>query len=398
MIAWLIAPIYLLLHLYLLLRLLYWLGAFHRHLASRSARSVLTGLFFILAVSPLAGFLIPTGLFHRIFRVLANCWMGVLLYALLAVLAADSFCFMIRRLCSRFRRQPDRGRLCRRAGCLTLAAVCLVSLYGVGHARSIIVDRRQVEIQKSCTLPSLRVALIADLHLGYNAGNGLMKQMVEKLNREKPDLVCLAGDIFDNEYDAIQNPDQVAHTLAGIQCRYGVYAVFGNHDLKERVLAGFTFKGSGADKKQDDSRFLTFLKKAHIQLLQDDGVLIDNAFYLFGRKDKSRVKKTGEDRLSSEQLLEGTDSNKPILVMDHQPKELSALAAAGADMVLSGHTHDGQLFPGNLLVRLINENAGGIKKIEAMTSAVTSGVGVWGPAMRVGTDSEILLLDISFTG
>lgn len=84
--------------------------------------------------------------------------------------------------------------------------------------------------------------------------------------------------------------------------------------------------------------------------------------------------------------------------MDHQPKELQEDADAGVDAVFSGHTHDGQIFPGNLLLPLFWENACGYLKKEELHSIVTSGAGVWGPAMRVGTDSEIAVIDISFTG
>ena len=102
--------------------------------------------------------------------------------------------------------------------------------------------------------------------------------------------------------------------------------------------------------------------------------------------------------MTPQQLTEGLNQTKPILVLDHEPDELSELAAAGADLDLSGHTHDGQLFPGNLLVRLLYDNAGGVHRTGGMLSCVTSGVGVWGPAMRVGTHSEILILDLAFTG
>ena len=88
--------------------------------------------------------------------------------------------------------------------------------------------------------------------------------------------------------------------------------------------------------------------------------------------------------------------SKPVLVMDNQPKQLQELADAGADIDLSGHTHDGQVFPGNLLLRLFWENPCGILKKGEMYSCVTSGIGVWGPAMRVGTDSEILMLHLTF--
>ena len=90
------------------------------------------------------------------------------------------------------------------------------------------------------------------------------------------------------------------------------------------------------------------------------------------------------------------DHSKPIIVIDHQPKELQTLADAGADVDLSGHTHDGQIFPGNILTSLMWENSCGLLSVDSMTSVVTSGAGVWGPNMRVGTKSEIVQLRIHF--
>ena len=100
--------------------------------------------------------------------------------------------------------------------------------------------------------------------------------------------------------------------------------------------------------------------------------------------------------MTPQQLTEGLDQTKPILVLDHEPDELSELAAAGADLDLSGHTHDGQLFPANLIVSMVWENSCGYLEKDGMHSIVTSGVGVFGPNMRVGTKSEICVIDCQF--
>ena len=94
--------------------------------------------------------------------------------------------------------------------------------------------------------------------------------------------------------------------------------------------------------------------------------------------------------------MAGLDAEKPVFVIDHQPRQLEELAAAGADLALSGHTHNGQMFPGNLLIRLAWKNPAGVLQVGDMTSCVTQGAGVWGPAMRVGTDSEVMLLHVRF--
>ena len=212
-------------------------------------------------------------------------------------------------------------------------------IYGMVHAVHIYTTRYEVPSKKDA---HLKIALVADLHLGYSIGSHQMEEMVEKINAEEPDVVVIAGDIFDNEYDAIYEPDRVADLLAGLKSRYGTYACYGNHDLDEKILAGFTFETK--EERIADRRFGEFLDRAKIHLLEDDVVCIDDAFYLAGRKDPDRIRKTQETRDTPSELLTGLDQSLPVFVIDHQPSELTELAEAGADLDLGGHTHDGQLF------------------------------------------------------
>ena len=98
-----------------------------------------------------------------------------------------------------------------------------------------------------------------------------------------------------------------------------------------------------------------FLTDAGIHLLDDESVLIDNKFYIVGRRDASRCEKVEGSRATPAQLTESLDQGKPIIFIDHQPKELDETAAAGVDLDLCGHTHDGQIFPGNLIIHLFWE-------------------------------------------
>lgn len=164
-------------------------------------------------------------------------------------------------------------------------------IYGMVHAVHIYTTRYEVPSKKDA---HLKIALVADLHLGYSIGSHQMEEMVEKINAEEPDVVVIAGDIFDNEYDAIYEPDRVADLLAGLKSRYGTYACYGNHDLDEKILAGFTFETK--EERIADRRFGEFLDRAKIHLLEDDVVCIDDAFYLAGRKDPDRIRKTQETR------------------------------------------------------------------------------------------------------
>ena len=243
---------------------------------------------------------------------------------------------------------------------------------------------------------------LSDLHIGkqlhrYNLKEDqqvILKEVIAYAKELRPDAIVIAGDIFDNEYDAIYEPDRVADLLAGLKSRYGTYACYGNHDIEEPVLAGFTFRQS--EKKESDPRMDEFLKDANITLLRDEGMLIDGKFYLYGRPDAHRPGRGIETRKTPDEITAGLDKDKPIIVLDHQPKELQELADAGVDIDLCGHTHDGQMFPGNLTIKLMWENACGYLQKGKMHNIVTSGVGLFGPNMRVGTKAEICPITIHF--
>lgn len=196
--------------------------------------------------------------------------------------------------------------------------------------------------------------------MGYAIGYDHIEQMVEKINSCDPDIVIFAGDIFDNSIDGLDYPDRIAEILASIDSKYGVWASYGNHDINESILMGFTF--NWGESPANDASMTDFLEKANINLLQDESVLIDDSFYLVGRRDAQKPGTEDGSRKSIEELTEGLDKTKPIFVIDHEPSELQETADAGADIDFSGHTHDGQLFPLNLTTSLMWENPCGIIK------------------------------------
>ena len=139
-----------------------------------------------------------------------------------------------------------------------------------------------------------------------------------------------------------------------------------------------------------------FMVKSDIRLLKDEAVLIDDSFYLYGRPDYERPGLGDEKRKTPEEITAELDLTKPVIVIEHEPRELDELAAAGVDVDLCGHTHDGQMFPGNLTINLMWENACGYLKKDQMHNIVTSGIGLFGPNMRVGTRAEICPITIRF--
>lgn len=405
--ALLLSPLYLLVNAYVIRWLLLWLHSVSFLSRCHAISWIVGSLYAALALTPLLSFLCPPSRLRWFLHSLNNTWLGMFLYILLTILALDALRLFLRFLGPLCPSCFSSSRFLSAVGGFVVLFVLGISICGFFGARRLSVHQETLLVSKPSQ--QLRIALVSDLHLGYNTRPNQISTLVQTLNDLSPDLICFAGDTFDNEYDAIPHPEALIAQLSSLRSRYGVYACFGNHDVSERILAGFTFPGSR--KEPQDPRFSAFLSAANIHLLADETVWLDENLLLAGRLDPAMAQKLRCERLSPAQLLgpalaqaetaehaaASVDSDAPlIVVMDHQPRELTALSDAGADIVLSGHTHDGQLFPVNLLLHMFWENPCGILKRGGMYSCVSSGAGVWGPAMRVGTQNEILVLDVEF--
>lgn len=395
MVALFLTPLYILACLYVIRWFILWVGACHGILKKPVVKGIVISVYVLLALALPIGFILPQGSLKRLVNQAGFYWLGVLAYMLLVILVVD----VIRILLKKFKR-IDKNFVNSRKTFVCVGGICLciivgVSLYGVINARNIRVTPYEVTIEKDGgNLSQLNIVLAADLHLGYNIGCKQMEQMVKKINEQNPDIVVIAGDIFDNNYDALEDDQKLLDILRNIHSKYGVYACYGNHDIQEPILAGFTF--SSDKKKESDPRMDKFLEDANIKLLHDEGVLIDNSFYLFGRADKERPGRGIDVRLTPEEITKGMDLNKPVIVLDHEPRELDQLAEAGVDLDLAGHTHDGQMFPGNIVMKFLWENPCGYIKKGTMHNIVTSGTGLFGPNMRIGTRAEICSIKVYF--
>ena len=269
MLAFLLAPFYLLFNLYLFRRIMGWVRAWFPWFRKRKHWAVSAALYAFFALSFVLAFPLPAGRLKRALMLIGNYWLGVLLYLLLAVLLADGLrLLLVHGLKLRSLRSARMHRI---AGCLCAAAILVTSVGGVINARIVRVTPYEITVNKSAgSMESMKVVLLADLHLGYNVGLAQMERMVARVNEQGADAVVIAGDIFDNAWEAVEEPEQIAAVLRGIRSRYGVYAVYGNHDIEEPILAGFTFRSDG--KKQSSPEMDAFLASANIRLLRDEGL------------------------------------------------------------------------------------------------------------------------------
>ena len=268
---------------------------------------------------------------------------------------------------------------------LTLCAVYLaIGMYNAYH-----VDRTAYELTTDKELPGgkLRIAHIADSHIGTTFGGEGFAEYLKKIEAEKPDVLVFTGDFVD---DGTTREEMVAacHAFAGIQTTYGIFFCFGNHDKGYYGNRGYTAEDIVAE-----------LTANGVTVLEDETVLVADTFYITGRMDKSDSEraKDGRARLPMEELTKDLDKSRYMIVLDHQPNDYAAESAAGADLVLSGHTHGGQLIPLGPIGRLMgaNDRTYGTETRGNTSFIVTSGISDWEILFKTGTKSEYVIIDIT---
>lgn len=389
-------PFYLGVSSYMMFRFFYWMKHCNHRFNWLRFKVPFAVVYLFMALSPVIAFLLPKSAVAIVIRRISTYWIGIMLYSLLYVVLFDLLRLIAKHTKLKNTLLFSRGSVIS-IGSVVVACAVATCLYGIFNARNIKVNEYSVTVNKSCGSDKhLKAVLVADLHMGYAIGLDHITNMVEKINQQDADIVIIAGDIFDNSYDGMDDPEGIKAQLKSIKSKYGVYAVYGNHDIDEKILMGFTFDWGG--KQLHNEKMTNFMKECNIKLINDESVLINDEFYLVGRRDTDKPGTEDGTRAEISELTKDLDKTKPIFVLSHEPDELQKTADAGADIDFSGHTHDGQLFPGNLTIGLFWENPCGMIKKDNMYSIVTSGVGVYGTFMRVGTDAEICSVDIDFAG
>jgi predicted MPP superfamily phosphohydrolase len=219
---------------------------------------------------------------------------------------------------------------------------------------------------------NMTIVAASDLHLGNVIRKDRLSKWVDMINKQNPDLVLLAGDIFDHSYKAVEI-QKMDEELSGLKATYGVFAVPGNHDYY-----------TGIDS------IMKFLKKSGIKVLRDESVVINNKVVIIGRDDRTNV-----NRKPLAVLMDSSTNKLPVLVLDHQPQSIEESVKNMVDIHISGHTHNGQIFPFNKVVSKIYKHAYGYIKTGKTHIYVSSGLGLWGAPLRIGTQSEILIIHLN---
>lgn len=307
--------------------------------------------------------------------------MAVMLYGFMAVLAVDAV-----RLANAF--VPFLpGSLAAegaKTGPVLFAAVggavLLTVAAGVWNATRLRIVDLDLELPRLAgAVDRLTIAAASDLHLGALVGPSRLERVVERMNALEPDVVLFAGDIVD---ETVTEADEarLSAIMRRLRAPLGLYACPGNHEYY-----------SGLERNA------ACLRACGVTVLQDEAVAVDRAFTLVGRRDAGSLGR-GEKRLSIGAILSasGLPADLPVVVLDHQPLHLEEAEQAGAALQISGHTHDGQMFPIGVINSLIYELNWGYKRKDGTQYYVTSGAGTWGPPLRLGSRAEIVRIRVTF--
>ncbi len=303
----------------------------------------------------------------------------IVLHFLLGSILMEGINFVVCRVV-RERRGRNVWDIIFKSGIVSVLLTAVLMGYGYINMHQVRETTYTLHTSKTLT-EDLRIAQISDLHMGTTMDVEKLAEYAAKIQEEKPDMLVLTGDIFDERTEKAQMEESV-RVLAGITTRYGTYYVWGNHDPNQYV----------STQKYSMDTLRSTLTASGIRVLEDEALQITPELAVVGRVDSS----IDRDRESIGGLLSGIDRNSYIVLLDHRPVGLEENAAAGIDLQLSGHTHAGQIWPTGQLGELvgITEKNYGLETIDDFHAIVSSGIAGWGYAIRTGGHSEYVIVDV----
>ncbi|NLP51058.1 metallophosphoesterase [Bacillus sp. RO1] len=261
-------------------------------------------------------------------------------------------------------------------GTVTAIMIAFIFITGLYNAYSPVIRKYEVTIPKKAEMKKIHIAVASDMHFGKLSGVAHAKRLVKMIDRIKPDIILLPGDIIDDEPEHFQKKKMGA-IMKQLDAPLGIFGVLGNHEYYGREIP----------------QFLKEMEKVDIRILMDEVIQVGDSFYLLGRKDK-----TDSRRKSFQQLVKDSDIDVslPLIAMDHQPAELKEAQECGVDLIVSGHTHRGQMAPNHFITKRLFELDWGYLKKGQLHAFVSSGFGFWGPPLRIGSRSEVLEIVVEF--
>ena len=257
-------------------------------------------------------------------------------------------------------------------------AVCLafpstIVILGIYHFNKIRVSEYNITVNGNpAGKNTLKIAFVSDFHIGDLTTISFVERFTDRIRTIDPDILLFGGDLLEGDSEDLRTR-KIEALFQQLDIPYGIYGVFGNHEYHSL------------------EKSYAFYRHAGITVLRDSVLMIDNSFYLAGRKDSRN-----RNRKPVGKLLECLGNEYPVILLDHRPTDFAATADSGADVQFSGHTHHGQLFPFNYITRHLYELSWGYKKIGSTHFFVSSGIQLWGPPVRTAGKSEIMVVSIQF--
>jgi predicted MPP superfamily phosphohydrolase len=311
--------------------------------------------------------------FQKILYFIGTCWMGFMLY-IVFYFAITDLIYLLNRLLH-FLPKTITTRKFRHiqtiSGYGIVFLILSVGYYNFKHPA--VVEKEIVIHKKGGKYKDLKIVAFSDIHLGVAIDKKKLQKYIQLINNQKPDIILIAGDMVDNNLLPL-NEEKMYEDINQLEAPLGIYFCLGNHEYL-----------SGIEPS------LEFLKKTKMTLLIDSVAQVDDSFWIIGRNDKQ-----GGYRNPLKKLVKQTNVSQPLILLDHEPYFLEEAENNGIDLQISGHTHEGQLWPLNHLVNKIYEVGYGYIQKGNSHIYVTSGLALWGPPFRVGTQSELVVLNVLF--
>lgn len=317
--------------------------------------------------------------FSDILNITGGFWLAFLVYGFIFFLLSDVIIIVLRIA---GQAGPENIPVYRKwAFIITVSLSALLIAGGFINAVIPVVRKYDIRIDKQTdNAGSLRIAAVSDIHLGSIIRERSIKKLSRMLEDMKPDAVFLLGDIIDGELGPVLRGDLLQY-FTGPHTKDGLYAITGNHE----------FIGGA-------QRTIPYIESKGIRVLKDEIIVLPGGIQVIGRIDRDAFRYSGKPRKTVEELVRDIDHSRPIILLDHQPMELGESEKHGVDLQLSGHTHNGQLWPLNYIINKIFEVGYGYRKKGNTHIIVSSGYGLWGPRVRTMSRPEVLQIDIEFTG
>lgn len=267
-------------------------------------------------------------------------------------------------------------------GIIALAITFVYMSIGWYLANNVWLKEYELSTDKNTGVENFRVVGFGDAHMGTLFGAEKLSEHIDTINAQNPDIVVIVGDFIDDATTK-EVMEQSCAALAKIESTYGVFYAYGNHD------AGYN---SASKRGYSPDDFERCLKEAGVHVMKDDIENIVGNIYLVGRND-TQVHTRKSARELAEMIPEGGYS----IVLDHEPNDYANEEAAKFDLVLSGHTHGGQIIPVTRVGELIgaNDKTYGYERRNQTDFIVTSGIAAWEIRFKTGCKSEIFVVDVS---